>query len=81
VAFEDDSKFIERDIRAYQEMSIYEQREDGTYGNIAGRDNHDDILMTDMIALLISEQLPIPTVRESARSVGWNVGTRNESLL
>lgn len=81
VAFEDDSKFIERDIRAYQEMSIYEQREDGTYGNIAGRDNHDDILMTDMIALLISEQLPVPTVRESARSVGWNVGTRNESLL
>ena len=81
VAFEDDTKFIERDIRAYQEMSIYEQKEDGTYGNIAGRDNHDDILMTDMIALLISEQLPTPSIRETASSIGWNVGTRNESFV
>lgn len=81
VAFEDDSKFIERDIRAYQEMSIYEQREDGTYGNIVGRDNHDDILMTDMIALLISEQMPLPSIRESAQSVGWKVGTMNESMI
>jgi hypothetical protein len=81
VAFEDDSKFIERDIRAYQEMSIYEQREDGTYGNIVGRDNHDDILMTDMIALLISEQMPLPSIRESAQSVGWRVGTMNESMI
>jgi hypothetical protein len=81
VAFEDDSKFIERDIRAYQEMSIYEQREDGTYGNIVGRDNHDDILMSDMIALLISEQMPLPSIRESAQSVGWRVGTMNESMI
>lgn len=81
VAFEDDSKFIERDIRAYQEMSIYEQREDGTYGNIVGRDNHDDILMTDMIALLISEQMPLPSIRESAQSVGGRVGTMNESMI
>lgn len=81
VAFEDDSKFIERDIRAYQEMSIYEQRDDGTYGNIAGRDNHDDILMTDMIALLISEQMPLPSIRETAQSIGWEVGTLNESFI
>lgn len=81
VAFEDDSKFIERDIRAFQEMAIYEQREDGTYGNIAGRDNHDDILMTDMIALLISEQMPLPSVREKAQSIGWNLGTHNESMI
>ena len=81
VCFEDDTKFLERDIRAYQEMSIYEQREDGTYGNIVGKDNHDDILMTDMIACLISEQLPLPSLINYDNTSGWEKGTRNESYL
>lgn len=81
VCFEDNIKFLEHDLRAYQEMSIYEQREDGTYGNIVGKDNHDDILMTDMIACLISEQMPLPSLLQREDNSGWTGGTRNESYL
>ena len=62
VTFEDNNRFLDPDYRAYEEMAIYEQREDGSYGNIEGRNNHDDILMTDMIADFISDQkMPMPT--------------------
>ncbi len=81
VAFEDDSKFIERDTRAYQEMAIYEQREDGSYGNIVGRDNHDDILMTDMIGLLVSEQMPLPSIGDTASGTGFYSEEVNESYI
>lgn len=81
VCFEDNIKFLERDIRAYQEMAIYEQREDGSYGNIVGKDNHDDILMTDMIACLISESLELPTPLQLQNNEDWSIGTRNESWV
>lgn len=61
VAFEDDM-FIDPDERMYKEASKYEQRPDGSYGNIPGRGNHDDILMTDMIGALISEDMPKPSI-------------------
>lgn len=64
VSFEDNVRFLDPDYRFYSEVAIYEQREDGSYGNIVGRDNHDDILMTDMIADFISDQMPAPTVRK-----------------
>lgn len=81
VSFEDNVRFLDPDHRAYEEMAIYEQREDGSYGNIAGRDNHDDILMTDMIADLISDQMPLPsTARPDAREER-SQATRNESYL
>jgi hypothetical protein len=77
VVFEDD-KFIDPDERFYQEAFIYVQRDDGTYGNKEGKDNHDDIFMTDMIAALISNSMPMPSV---ARGYGEEIyhGTRNES--
>lgn len=81
VSFEDNSRFLDPDIRVYQEMAIYEQREDGTYGNIVGKDNHDDILMTDMIANLVSNELPLPSVPKAYDTQQWNNGTINESLL
>ena len=61
VAFEDD-QFIDPDERLYAEAAIYEQRPDGSYGNIPGRGKHDDILMTDMIGSLISDEMPLPVV-------------------
>lgn len=61
VAFEDD-QFIDPDERLYAEAAIYEQRPDGSYGNIPGRGKHDDILMTDMIGTLISDEMPLPVV-------------------
>lgn len=81
VSFEDNTRFLDPDYRVYEEMSIYEQREDGTYGNIVGRNNHDDILMTDMIADLVSSQLPMPSVPKPTAYEDLQNGTINESYL
>ena len=81
VTFEDNIRFLDPDWRVYAEMSIYEQREDGSYGNLVGRDNHDDILMTDMIADLISDSLPLPAVARPVATQEWVKGTVNESML
>jgi hypothetical protein len=77
VVFEDD-KFIDPDERFYQEAFIYVQRDDGTYGNKEGKDNHDDIFMTDMIAALISNSMPMPSVARGYDEEVYH-GTRNES--
>ena len=79
VVFEDD-KFIDPDERFYAEAFIYVQRDDGSYGNKEGKDNHDDIFMSDMIAALISNGMPMPkTVSEHVEEVC--VGTMNESFF
>lgn len=79
VVFEDD-KFIDPDERFYAEAFIYVQHEDGSYGNKEGKNNHDDIFMTDMIAALISNEMPLPTMKciydEEIRQ-----GTMNESFI
>ena len=73
--------FIATDERMYKEASKYEQRPDGSYGNIPGRGNHDDILMTDMIGALISEDMPKPTLVKLEESVRMDSYPRNESDL
>ena len=77
VVFEDD-KFIDPDSRFYDEAFIYVQREDGSYGNMEGKDNHDDIFMTDMIASLISRDMPLPHVVREYEDT-YERGTMNES--
>lgn len=79
VVFEDD-KFIDPDERFYDEAFIYVQRDDGSYGNKEGKDNHDDIFMTDMIGALVSNGMPMPSV---ARHLSEKIyrGTMNESML
>ena len=52
--------FIDPDEIFYTEAGIYEQRQDGSYGNIAGRGNHDDVLMTDMIGNMVSDEMEMP---------------------
>lgn len=81
VMFEDDN-FIDHDERFYAEAAIYEQRPDGSYGNIPGRDNHDDILMTDMIGALVHCSLPKPAMRTAGSDdLPLPDGTRNESSI
>ena len=80
VVFEDDG-FIDPDPKAYEEMAKYEQRPDGSYGNIPGRGNHDYILMTDMIGCLVSDELPLPSVVDNSAYQPLDSHTRNESDL
>ncbi len=47
-----DGLYVERDQRALEEMLVYEQRQNGSYGAIEG--HHDDILMTRAIGLHIA---------------------------
>lgn len=79
VVFEDDT-FIDPDERLYKEAAIYEQRSDGSYGNIQGRGNHDDILMTDMIGALVSDELPLPCIYKKDEYIREQ-GTTNESSM
>lgn len=61
VMFEDDC-FIDPDDRFYAEAEIYERRPNGSYGNIVGKNNHDDIVMTDMIGAYIHKRMDEPIV-------------------
>lgn len=81
VDFEDDN-WIDPDERFYTEASIYEQRPNGSYGNIVGKDNHDDIIMTDMIGSLVSRDLPKPTLWVDTKPlVVYHGETINESVF
>ena len=59
VMFED-GKYCDHDLRFYQEAAIYTQFPNGSYGNIPGANNHDDILMSVMIGVLVSREVPAP---------------------
>jgi len=83
VAFED-NHILEPDERFYTEAGIYEQRTDGSYGNIPGKDNHDDIIMTDMIAWYIHQRMDTPRLipnREPAPRHSRHTETITESTL
>lgn len=80
VDFEDD-KFIDHDERMYDEAGIYEQRPNGSYGNIEGRNNHDDIIMTCMIGSLVSSQMPLPSPVIVNTPKKQYRGTVNESYI
>ena len=60
-----EAQYIEFDLRAIAEAEQYEIKPDGSYGNIEGRDKHDDIHMSTMIALKVSQLMPLP---EEARA-------------
>lgn len=73
--------FLDPDEQFYKELAIYEHRADGGYGNIPGYGNHDDIVMTDMIALYV--HLRCPVARPVRHSTGFRrqLGTVNESYM
>lgn len=55
VVYVDDGLWVEPDKEMYTELKIYEKREDGSFGNIKGKGNHDDVLMSTAIGLYISQ--------------------------
>lgn len=75
----EDGKFIDPDKVFYQEAAIYEQRADGSYGNIEGKDNHDDVVMTDMIGSLVDLEIPKASLARIEDSEHVGKGTINES--
>ena len=54
IAHVEDKLWTEPDFEMYKELSIYERRDDGSMGNIKGRGNHDDVLMSTAIGLWVS---------------------------
>jgi hypothetical protein len=56
--------YIERNDLAINEMLTYERLPNGGYGATSG--NHDDILMTRMIALYVSSDIDPPSIIEGA---------------
>ena len=61
VAYIEDELYEEPDEMAFKELLIYERKEDGTMGNVDGKDNHDDIVMSTGIGLWVSQRMPLPT--------------------
>ena len=54
IACVDDKLYEEPDEEMYAELRIYERKEDGNMGNIEGKNNHDDVLMSTAIGLWVS---------------------------
>ena len=61
VAYVEDELYEEPDEQAYRELLIYERKDDSTMGNVDGKDNHDDIVMSTGIGLWVSQKMPLPT--------------------
>jgi len=83
IAYVDDQLYEEPDGQCYDEMTIYERHEDGSIGNVEGKDAngneaHDDIVMSTGIGLYISQtQMPMPKwiVEEKAGGFTGRAGT------
>lgn len=70
VVYVDDGLWDDPDKVMYEELRIYEKKDDGTFGNIRGKDNHDDVLMSTGIGLYISQyemELPKLAVRKPVK--------------
>lgn len=70
VVYVDDGLWNEPDKVMFEELRIYEKREDGSFGNIKGKGNHDDVLMSTAIALYISQyemELPVIVVKKARK--------------
>lgn len=64
----EDGLWDEPDSECYKELRIYERKDDGTMGNIEGKNNHDDVLMSTAIALWVSfNDMDMPSWKEVKR--------------
>lgn len=77
VAYVEDNLYEEPDKQAFDELLIYERDEDGKLGNVKGKNNHDDIVMSTGIGLYVSQKMPLPTwkVTSSRRGAVVRAGT------
>lgn len=83
VVYVDDGLWNEPDGLMFDELRIYEKREDGSFGNVRGKDNHDDVLMSTSIALYVSQyEMEIPKiVVKKAVNAGGNDGVMTEAMI
>ena len=70
VAYVEDELYEEPDEQAYKEVLLYERKEDGTMGNVDGKNNHDDIVMSTGIGLWVSQRMPLPTWEAESNGMG-----------
>lgn len=55
--------YVEREIEAVNEMRIFERHEDGSLGNVVGKNNHDDRVVTRGIGMVFCyEKMETPRV-------------------
>ena len=80
IAYIEDGLYVEPDKQAYDELLIYERKEDGTMGNVEGKNNHDDIVMSTGIGLYVSQKMPKPTwkPKEKKESMRASSGTASD---
>lgn len=81
ISYIEDELYEEPDEQAYVELLIYERKEDGTMGNVDGKNNHDDIVMSTGIGLWVSQKMPLPTWMVAESSVGDYVTAVSEASL
>jgi hypothetical protein len=76
-AYVEDMLWVEPDKQCFDELLIYEMKEDGTMGNVEGRNNHDDIVMSTGIGLYVSQKMPKPAweAKESTGEMRSQSGT------
>ena len=70
VCYIEDELYEEPDEQAYTELLIYERKEDGTMGNVEGKNNHDDIVMSTGIGLWVSQRMPMPAWKAKEKGSG-----------
>lgn len=76
VAYVEDELYEEPDKQAFDELLIYERKDDGTMGNVDGKNNHDDIVMSTGIGLYVSQKMPLPEWKaKSTGSSTMSIGT------
>ena len=81
VAYVEDGLYTEPDKQAFDELLIYERKEDGTMGNVDGRNNHDDIVMSTGIGLYVSQKMPLPEWIKKSVSETTGLGVVSEAVI
>lgn len=81
ISYIEDELYEEPDEQAYVELLIYERKEDGTMGNVDGKNNHDDIVMSTGIGLWVSQKMPMPSWMVAETMVGDYVTAVSEASL
>lgn len=81
VKYVEDMLYTEPDKQAFDELHIYERKEDGTMGNVDGKHNHDDIVMSTGIGLWVSQKMALPTWRVDEKEGGFSGKAGTEADL
>lgn len=81
VAYIEDSLYEEPDKMAFDELLIYERKEDGTMGNVEGKDNHDDIVMSTAIGLYVSQKMPMPAWKAAETESAATANIASEAAI